>query len=351
MRKLVVFSDPGGAKPCLSLAKKWAHQGDAVLVCSDRQYAFYGIFGIPVENCGGADAPHVIGEFQPDELFTGTSYTSCIELEFLKESNARGIPSISFIDHYTSFGSRFEHAGELIFPSAIHVLDDLAAKVAGEAGLPKDRIRVTGNPYHDFLRGWRSDLSKEVLWRDLGILCSEAKVILFAPDPLSNVGGRKKYGTDEVEVLKILVEILAQFDAKFQLLIKAHPNQSIVFIEGGLQNMPNNIQITLVRPEHDDRLNDLIQSSDLVIGMFSNLLVEAEILGVDTLRILVGLSTELIPRQNFKNAAFTHQEIKRRVQKLCKQQNPIETSKNFFGKNNTLKNTFKKTPSLTRNWA
>ena len=68
-------------------------------------------------------------------------------------------------------------------------------------------------------------------------------------------------------------------------LIKGHPNQSIAFIQTGLQNISNNVQALRVCPEHDAFLKNLIQEADLVTGMFSSLLVESEILEVQSLGI------------------------------------------------------------------
>lgn len=285
MRRLIVFSDPGGAKPSLSLAKKW-QDADELLVCSDRQYAFFETFGIPVRQCRGEDAHAIFQEFQPDSLYSGTSYTSRIELDFLREAAKRGIPSASFVDHYTGFDVRFGFGEVRIFPDEIHLLDHKAASLALEAGLPESRIRITGNPYHGFLRSRQSQLTKEEVFQQLGIPVSEAKTILFAPDPLSNAGGAEKFGTDEVAILVVLLEALGETEKPIQLLIKAHPNQSMDYLKTGLKNLPRNVEVHLVTSEKDALLNDLIQHADLVAGMFSSLLIEAELLGAKTLRIL-----------------------------------------------------------------
>ena len=290
MPRLIVFSDPGGAKPCLSLAKKW-QESDELLVCSDRQYAFFKTFGIPVRQCRGEDAHAIFQEFQPDSLYSGTSYTSRIELDFLREAAKRGIPSASFVDHYTGFDVRFASDVARILPDEIHVLDEKAASLAREAGLPESRIRITGNPYHEFLRCWQSQLSKEEVFQQLGIPVSDAEIILFAPDPLSNAGGAEKFGTDEVAILGLLLEALGETGKPIQLLIKAHPNQSMDYLKTGLKNLPKNVEVHLVPPEKDALLNNLIQLADLVAGMFSSLLVEAELLGAKTLRILCGITT------------------------------------------------------------
>lgn len=289
MRRLIVFSDPGGAKPCLSLAKKW-RESDEILVCSDRQYAFFETFGIPVRQCRGEDATAIFDEFRPDSLFTGTSYTSRIEMDFVRGAANRGIPSASFVDHYTGFDVRFESGEERILPDEIHVLDDKAAALAYEAGLPEGRIRITGNPHHEFLRSWQSQLSKEEVFQQLCIPVSDFKTILFAPDPLSNAGGAEKFGTDEVAILALFLEALGEIGKPIQLLIKAHPNQSMDYLKTGLKNLPRNVELHLVPSEKDALLNDLIQHADLVAGVFSSLLIEAELLGAKTFRILGGIT-------------------------------------------------------------
>jgi hypothetical protein len=296
MRRLIVFSDPGGAKPCLSLAKKW-QASDELLVCSDRQYAFFETFEIPVRYCRGEDAHAIFQEFQPDFLYSGTSYTSRIELDFVSEAKKRVIHTASFVDHYTGFDVRFGTAEARILPDEVHVLDEKAAALAREAGLPERRIRITGNPYHEFLDSWRSRLSKEQVFQKLEIPLSDAKIILFAPDPLSNAGGAEKFGTDEVAILKLFLESLGEAGRPTQLFIKAHPNQSMEYLKTGLKNVPKNVEVHLVPAEKDALLNDLIQQTDLVVGMFSSILLEAELLGKKSLGILVGFKKGIIFQQ------------------------------------------------------
>lgn len=296
MRRLIVFSDPGGAKPCLSLAKKW-QESDELLVCSDREYAFFETFGIPVRQCRSEDARAIFQEFQPDSLYSGTSYTSRIELDFTCEAKKRGIHTASFVDHYTGFDVRFGTAEARILPDEIHVLDEKAAALAREAGLPERRIRITGNPYHEFLGSWRSRLTKEQVFQKLEIPLSDAKIILFAPDPLSKAGGAEKFGTDEVAILKLFLESLGEAGRPTQLLIKAHPNQSMEYLKTGLKNIPKNVEVHLVPAEKDALLNDLIQQTDLVVGMFSSILLEAELLGKKSLGILLGFKKGIIFQQ------------------------------------------------------
>ena len=315
MRRLIVFSDPGGAKPCLSLAKKW-QESDELLVCSDREYAFFETFGIPVRQCRSEDARAIFQEFQPDSLYSGTSYTSRIELDFTCEAKKRGIHTASFVDHYTGFDVRFGTAEARILPDEIHVLDEKAAALAREAGLPERRIRITGNPYHEFLGSWRSRLTKEQVFQKLEIPLSDAKIILFAPDPLSKAGGAEKFGTDEVAILKLFLESLGEAGRPTQLLIKAHPNQSMEYLKTGLKNIPKNVEVHLVPAEKDALLNDLIQQTDLVVGMFSSILLEAELLGKKSLGILLGFKKGIIFQQTATSPTTDKEKLFKQIKTI-----------------------------------
>jgi UDP-N-acetylglucosamine 2-epimerase len=218
-------------------------------------------------------------------------------LDFTCEAKKRGIHTASFVDHYTGFDVRFGFGEARILPDEIHVLDEKAAALAREAGLPERRIRITGNPYHEFLGSWRSRLTKEQVFQKLEIPLSDAKIILFAPDPLSNAGGAEKFGTDEVAILKLFLESLGEAGRPTQLFIKAHPNQSMEYLKTGLKNVPKNVEVHLVPAEKDALLNDLIQQTDLVVGMFSSILLEAELLGKKSLGILVGFKKGIIFQQ------------------------------------------------------
>lgn len=297
MRRLIVFSDPGGAKPCLSLAKKW-QESDELLVCSDRQYAFYETFGVPVRNCLGKGAPEIFDAFCPDFLYVGTSYTSRIEMDFIREAVKRGIASACFVDHYTGFDVRFGTGENRTLPDEIQVIDNMALMLAQEAGLPVDRVRVTGNPYWDFLCKWKTRFTEQEVFQQLNIPRTDAKTILFAPDPLSNAGGAEKFGIDEVDILKILLKSAGEIAEPLQLLLKAHPNQSIDYLKTGLLNVPDNVDLHLVTPERDSILNDLIRHVDIVVGMFSNILLEAELLGTSAIYIICGIHVPLnLPHQ------------------------------------------------------
>lgn len=282
-RGLFVFSDPGSAKPVLALAQSLFTKFEC-LVISDRQYEFFKDFSVQVINYKNGDELKIFEEFSPDYLFTGTSYTSDIELKFVMHAQSHKVISYSFVDHYTNFAARFKFKGNPVFPDKICVLDKLAKSKAILENIVKEKIIITGNPYHDYLRTWAPGISRKEFFGQIGVPLSD-KLLLFAPDPLSNAGGKEKFGTDEVEILLQLIDVFKNLQLSFPHLtlgIKLHPNQNKNLILSHIKKEANDKIIHVT----DADVNTLLYYSDVVIGIFSNILLESRILGKSVIRIL-----------------------------------------------------------------
>lgn len=280
---LFVFSDPGGAKPCLALAGL-----DAVSdfeVVSDRHYPFYSDFAIAVQQYSG-DAISHLRQTQPDLLFTGTSYTSSLEKDFLRAAANAGIPSVSFIDHWTSMRKRFEtDDATLRLPGTVWVIDEQAKSNAVADGIPPEKIVISGNPYHEWLKSWRPDKSKEDVLSRFQLSPAREKMLLFAPDPLSNVDGHTRFGFDETDALDALRSIFNEFADQLNdtyVVVKPHPNQNVSKLNALVSGHP-----AFVIAGNDADTNALIYYSEAVIGFFSSLLIEATILEKPVFRFLI----------------------------------------------------------------
>lgn len=206
-RGLFVFSDPGGAKPILTLADENMKSLTAIKVVSNRIYPFYKDFLTKV------DSPELISninDFNPDFLFTGTSYTSDIEINYITLAKKNGIPVYSFVDHWTNILNRFSNGVKTILPDIIFVLDERAQKIAIREGIDKKILCILPNPYHTFLKKWHPNENKKSFLTENNIP-DDNLLIVFAPDPMSNAGGIEKFETDEkiisCEFLKVMIEI------------------------------------------------------------------------------------------------------------------------------------------------
>ncbi len=279
---LIAFSDPGGAKPLLAFAEQNVFKD--LLVASDREYPFYTDFKTRVIQKKEIDLTEIIQSFNPDFIITGTSYPSIFEKTLLQLSLQSNINCAAYIDHYTRMNDRLQlEDGTFIQPNEVWVIDERAKQIAEDSKIQNDSIEITGNFYQTWLKNWKPKLTKSAFLDLYQIPKPNDKILLFAPDPLSNIDGMEKYGFDELTVTKELVDFITsnQISPNITIWIKAHPNQDILKLEAIVRSIDN---IVLLPTEVDT--NTAIFYSDIVIGFFSSILIEADLLQKKTLRYL-----------------------------------------------------------------
>ncbi len=274
---LFVYSDPGAAKAILAQVVKVRESLQAYKIFSDRDYPFSKAFGVDVE-IAGKNPKEIFDSFQPDFLFCGTSYTSNLELMFIREALHRNIPSNSYIDHYVLFKKRFEFESSMIYPDKIFVIDERASKLAIADGIPENKIQVFGNPYYDYLGEYKPQVSRDEFFDLIGIKDHSKKLVVFAPEPLSNINGKEKYGFDEVDAFAEIQQVLDEKDYNCHFIFKQHPNQDMEKLKNRLSE-----KFIILDPASDT--NTLMFYSDIIVGFFSNFLIEAAVMKKKILRL------------------------------------------------------------------
>lgn len=278
---LFVFSDPGGAKPCLAIAKQLKKSD--ITIISDRVYPFYSTFDLDVDFFKG-DPADFLKKLKFDLIFTGTSYTSTLELDFITFATQNEIPCWSFVDHWTNIRRRFiNNIGELILPDKVWVIDERAKAIAILEGINQEKIVVSGNPYHAIVKHWLPKITKSQFYEILKFTIDK-KIITFAFDPISNIKGKNLFGFDEISVLQELSDMskdIMRDHPDWIFLIKPHPNQDV----GKLLTVIDRIPLFKVVSDKLDA-NDIIFFSDIIIGFFSSFLLEAQIMSKVVMRVL-----------------------------------------------------------------
>ena len=308
-RGIIVFSDPAGAKACLAIAKNL--NSNDVIVMSDREYDFYIDFGVNVISSLNKNINEFIVSYKPDFIFTGTSYPEKIELKFIELANKNKVQSFSFVDHWINIKRRFFSEGTLIYPSEIWLIDEEAKQKALQVNIPEELIKITGNPYYEYLRNWRPNLSKEGLCKKLNLKPS-SKYILYAPEPLSAFNLQEKYGFDELSGLIHLEEGLKKSGLKnYYILVKGHPNQDDDIFLKYIDKTKVNIKYL-----RDDNINELIYHSEIVAGYFSNSLIEAKIMNKKIIRILIDLDSNIQDPFLYKNVGIKIDNAKSLIEVL-----------------------------------
>ncbi|NCI49073.1 hypothetical protein GWC95_04010 [Sediminibacterium roseum] len=305
-RGLFVFSDPGGAKPLLALINQLSGILEDHRVVSDREYSFFNEFGIVVSR---PDMISDFDEFKPEFVFTGTSYTSDIELVYIKEAADRKIPCYSFVDHWSEILQRFKKDDVFCMPDKILVIDQAAKELALNEGIESERLEIFGNPYHLFLKNWEPIIDRKSFFGSYNIDPNDF-VITFAPDPLSNAGGALRFGTDEKEIASIFIKALENIstDKKITVIVKLHPNQNYDYLVSAFDD--TSIPSVCLK-EVDTRY--LLYFSDIVVGIFSNILAEASIFGKKIIRILINCLIDPLEVQNIGQVCTTKEQLEKNL--------------------------------------
>jgi hypothetical protein len=278
---LFAYSDPGGAKPILALAE--SVKNHQIKIISDRSYSFESDFHVDVELINEAILNEVIENFSPSLVVTGTSFPASFDRSCLLIAERLQIHCVSFVDHYTRFNDRFLLSNDqYVLPNELWVLDEQAEKIAKESILSETPIRKIGNPYRDWLKKWKPKVNIASFLKEFHLPEPKKKIILFAPDPLSNIDGKNKYGFDEIDVLEELITNLEsnkKYRDCFTIWFKPHPNQNLEVLKAIFDKTD---LITLIPIEANTNL--CLYFCDVVFGFFSSVLLEAEILNKKVFR-------------------------------------------------------------------
>lgn len=302
---VIVFSDPAGAKACLSIASKLDASNIAV-IC-DRRYDFFNDFNIEVKFPPRESLEEYFEAISPEFVLTGTSLPEKIEIEFIRNAKQKNIKTFSFVDHWTNIKKRFISGGEIVYPSEIWLIDEEAECKAKSENIPEELIKIVGNPYYEYLKKWKPNLTKQELYKKLN-LQPNSQYILYAPEPFSKFNLQKKYGFDELSGLKYLEKAILEIGINnITVLVKGHPNQEDkIFNDYIEQKKSNTIYVK------DYNINDLICHAKLVTGYFSNSMIEANVMGKQVLRMIIGLKDselDLLRNKNIGKVVSTQLEL------------------------------------------
>ncbi len=282
---LFVYSDPGGAKPILSFVALFrkTYPKLSITVISDRKYSFSKEFSDVEIVTNIEDWLRQNNGF--DFVFTGTSYTSNIEVLSLKWAIQRKLTTLSFVDHWSSMKNRFNYQDQFYLPSTVLVIDAKAKSNAIQDEIEENRVEIIENPYHQYLSTWQPQLSRNDFLAELELDQEKFQVVTFAPDPVSNLDWLSKYGEDESTILNTILSSLLELKmTNIQILVQPHPNQDIALLRAVIDR--KEFKILKIKVLFEVDVPTLLWHSDIVIGLFSNILLEAVIFNTPVIRYI-----------------------------------------------------------------
>ncbi|MEI6713242.1 MAG: hypothetical protein WCO60_05790 [Verrucomicrobiota bacterium] len=289
MKAACIAGDPGGAR-CLSpvIAELIQRGVDVQLIAYRQGLAILQEHGLPVVVCDemlASKAAAYLNELGVDLLLCSTSMNGQdFEKTFIQAAAQFGIVSISILDFWSNYRGRFTTqppAGGLdALPDWIAVMDTRAVEEMVADGFPETRLVITGQPAFDELFLPRDVAAiRQRVRAELG--CSEGDLLLiFASQPFSEVtaeSGISPVGYDEMECLDLLIESLKGISMRPKIWVRPHPRETI-------EKFTRFSYEPLIVSSEFDRISAIL-AADGVVGMSSNFLLEAALLGLAVLSI------------------------------------------------------------------
>lgn len=208
-----------------------------------------------------------------------------------RAGNQGSIPSIAFVDSWQNYRLRFSGCGpgeDLAFlPDLIGCPDALARREMEACGFPAGRLRVWGHPGLDqTVRNFRPGDRTRFWWKEPERLaCFQ---ILFVSEAITEHFGRSR-GYDQTDCFQELARWLENCSAPVNLLIKLHPKESRTLHLPYFQTVARHHRVVTL--EGTSPL-DALGLADLVVGMTSMLLIEANAVGKPVISLQPGLRGE-----------------------------------------------------------
>jgi len=299
---IFVFSDPAGANSTLALI-------DNILKCGGKNNEDFMVFTnsigafpneyinlVKIKDFNIKFYSDILDKFKPDYIFTATSGNN-YEHNIRLLSKEKRIRTIAFIDHWTSYFKRFTFNNKTLFPDEIWVINNIAKKEAVEAGLPEEKIFISGNPFYEKIRKFIPKVEKECFLRSHDILVDK-KIIMFISENLresfpKDAKDKCTLGFDEFTVLSDILNSFFQMHnkdlidfSKYLFLIKIHPREKMDKFDSLIKNRKYNFLNIEVRKKIDPLT--ITYYSDYVLGMFSNMVIEALLMEKKVLRVQTG---------------------------------------------------------------
>lgn len=300
-RVVTICGDPGGGNAVAPVIERLRVEGkvsvaalaylQAVMLWSEQGIQFDVIKG----DVGDGDIIKLLTEPKASLLLTGTSINAFeLEKRFIEIARKLGIASISVLDFWSNYASRFsDDEGSLRYlPDQIAVMDSLARDEMIAAGIDGSHITITGHPALDGLEEYRYSFTQEkraAVRENFGV-ASDEWLVLYASQPPTFSDQDDSIPPpwlDRSRTVNALLGALASLanaaGKSATLLIRPHPRERGEIYRG----LAHDTVRIVVSGAGDTR--DLALAANVVVGMNTMLLVEACHLGRPTLSIRLAL--------------------------------------------------------------
>jgi hypothetical protein len=214
-----------------------------------------------------------------DSLITGTSREDDSDYLLWKEAKTFDINSTAYVDHWMNLHGRFYRYNEFFTPDKICVIDRYCKNKLIAYGVKGSKIEIAGHPVLSNrtkeLSNLRADQKHIQNLKKKLDLSDGIKVNLFISENISELGLKNSLGYDEFDSFISFYKSISEG----VVIIKVHPKEKLNKWRSFLEK--NNLNsCLLIYDEHDPV--ELLSISDNVGGLYSILLILANLAGINT---------------------------------------------------------------------
>ena len=293
MIKVLTFSnDPGGSNAIISVANALVNNTDFVV----KNYVNKN--GVNIWRNSNVDfeflddwshsrISETFSQFKPDFILCGTSENCKLEKNIWQMAKKNDLVSAAIIDHWRFQKEHFLYEGSLFSPDYIFAIDEETKTELLGLGIKPKSIIITGQPYFETISSFKDNMSFYEF-----CLCNnfhtERKIITFASDTVEK--SCPGLGYNEKTILELFLSNLSSIKKdilnQYQLIIKLHPKEDGNELEQIISDEYKSIlPVTIIKNVDSKKL---VYHSDIVVGMFTMLLLESYLMNKKTLSIQVG---------------------------------------------------------------
>ncbi|MFH1077796.1 MAG: hypothetical protein V1745_00725 [Patescibacteria group bacterium] len=169
-----------------------------------------------------ADAEALLERCGPLEMvIANPSWSSSFETDLIRAAKARGIPTVSYLDHWVNYRERFlyPHEGwERNLPDELWVGDSHAVEIA-QRDFSGRTVRLV--PNQAFVE------MKEEFAEAMRKITEDPQAILFVSEPIDSgvnaLGDMEPISFTETEVLEAVIGVVVRHAPDRRLIIRLHP--------------------------------------------------------------------------------------------------------------------------------
>lgn len=244
-----------------------------------------------------AEAPEILrylSQRADQGLFvvTGTSWNSDVELLVLQWCGAHGIPTVSILDYWSNYKSRFRLGEAYVLPDWYFVMDETAAEEAAREGIDRSVIRIVGQPGLDAYVRRRVSPARN-------------RKLLFLSQPLSSVPRKEPLGYTEFDAAEDALRAASSLG--YTVDMKFHPKET-----EKMREKYRDFQV-------EGSLPELVSGYEAVVGMSTMGLLQCALMGIPVVSYQPGLLGEdacITNKLRITKGAFSYPELCRRLESL-----------------------------------